>query len=88
MNPPANSLKAEVNHALANGIRRRGPDAVGVVLMGMARLVVAVSTLVILLLAGALFGYDITASHAFGATAVVAALNWLLASPKNAQSGR
>ncbi|HWN73939.1 MAG TPA: hypothetical protein VNN15_09055 [Solirubrobacterales bacterium] len=88
MSPPTNSLKAEVNHALANGIRRRGPDAVGVVLMGMARLVVAISTLVILLLAGTLFGYDITASHAFVATAVVAALNWLIASPKNAQSGR
>lgn len=74
MSPPTNSLKAEVNHALANGIRRRGPDAVGVVLMGMARLVVAVSTLVILLLAGALFGYNIPTSHALGATAVVAAL--------------
>jgi hypothetical protein len=88
MSPPTNSLKAEASHALASGIRSRGPDAVGVVLMGMARLIVTVSTLVILLLAGMVSGYDITASHAFGATVIVAALNWLLASPKNAQSGR
>jgi ribonuclease HI len=78
MSPSTNSIKTEVNHAVASGIRKRGPEAVGVVLVGMARLTVNVSALVILLLASAVFGYGITASHAFEFTAVIAALNWLV----------
>jgi hypothetical protein len=80
MTPPAGSIKAEVNHAVAKGIRRRGPDAVGLVLMGMARLVVAAVTLALLLAISSLSGNDLTALHFAGATAVAAAVNWLLAS--------
>ena len=77
MTPPAGSIKAEVNQAVARGIRRRGPDAVGVILMGMAKLLVAACALGVLLTAAALSGYDLTALHFAGATAVVAVVGWL-----------
>lgn len=78
MTPPAGSIKAEVNHAVAKGIRRRGPDAVGLVLMGTARLIVAATTLGVLLAASALSGNDLTTLHFVGASAIAAIVNWLL----------
>jgi hypothetical protein len=77
MTPPARSIKAEVNHAVASGIRRGGPGAVELVLTGMAKLLVAACALGVLLAAAALSGYDLTALHFAGATAVVAAVGWL-----------
>lgn len=90
MTLPAGSIKAEVNHAVAKGIRRRGPDAVGLVLMGTAMLIVATTTLGLLLAASALSGSDLTAVHFVGATAIAAVVNWLLVGPrdKGRSSGR
>lgn len=74
---PDQSIMAELNHALARGIRRRGPDAVGLVLIGMARLVVTTLTLAVLLVAAAIFGYNATPLGLAGATVVAGLLNWL-----------
>jgi len=77
MTPPAPSIKTEVNQAVAKGIRRGGPGAVELVLTGMAKLLIAGFALGVLLAAAALSGYDLTALHLAGATAVVAAVDWL-----------
>ena len=77
MNSQSGSIKAELNHAVAKGIRRGGPNAVELVLMGMAKLLVVASTLGVLLTAAALSGYDLTTLHFAGATAIVAAVGWL-----------
>jgi hypothetical protein len=77
MTSPGGSIKTEMNHAVAKGIRRRGPEAVGVVLIGMAKLLVAACALGILLAAAALSGYDLTALHLAGVTALAAVVNWL-----------
>lgn len=76
MSSQTESIKAEMNHAVAKGIRRGGPGAVELVLTGMAKLLVAASALGVLLAAAALSGYDLTALHLAGAGAVLAAVNW------------
>ena len=70
------SIKGELNAALIDGIRQRGPDAVGMMIMGIARLIIGVLTLGIVLGLGALFGYDMTAVHLTGATAVAGLVSW------------
>jgi hypothetical protein len=70
MSFPAGSIKAELNNAVVDGIRQRGPDAVGLVIIGLARLFVAAITLGVLLGIGAIFGYDMTAVHFAGLAAV------------------
>jgi hypothetical protein len=77
MSPPTESIKAELSHAVARGIRRRGPDAVGLVLIGMARLAITASTLAVLLVAAAAFGYNASGLGLAGATAFAGLLNWL-----------
>jgi hypothetical protein len=77
MTSPAPSIKSELNHAVAKGIRRGGPGAVELVLIGMAKLVVAACALGILLATAALAGYDLTTLHFAGVTAIVAAVGWL-----------
>jgi hypothetical protein len=79
MNPPAGSIKTELNDAVVGGIRQRGPDAVGLVIVGIARLIVGVATLGVLLGIGAIFGYDATAAHFAGLTGVSALVSWLVA---------
>lgn len=74
---PDQSIRAELNHALARGIRRRGPDAVGLVLIGMARLAITASTLAVLLVAAAVFGYNASGLGLASATVVAGLLNWL-----------
>jgi hypothetical protein len=77
MSSQTGSIKAELNHAVAKGIRRGGPGAVELVLIGMAKLVVAACALGVLLAAAALSGYDLTALDFAGANAVVATVGWL-----------
>lgn len=58
MNPPAGSLRTELNDALVGGIRQRGPEAVGLVLVGSARLFLAFLAVVLSQVLGvAVFGF-------------------------------
>ena len=79
MSRPAESIRGELGSALVRGIRRHGPDAVGLVLMGFARLLVGVVALGALLAAGAAAGCEITAAHFVGVTGVAALINLGLA---------
>jgi hypothetical protein len=77
MCPPAGSIRAEVNDAVVGGIRQRGPDAVGVVLMGVARLVVGVLTLMVLLGACSILGYEVTVLPFSGMTCISGLVSWI-----------
>lgn len=79
MTGPEESIRSEFASAITSGIRRRGPDAVGIVLVGVAKLLVAALAIAILLLASALSGYDMTAAHLAGATALIGTVHWLAA---------
>jgi hypothetical protein len=70
------SIKGELNAALIGGIRQRGPDAVGMVIIGIARLIIGAATLGLVLGLGTLFGYDMTAVHLTGATAIAGLVSW------------
>jgi hypothetical protein len=45
VNPPAKEIRLELADALAAGIRQRGPEAAGLVLVGGARLILGLATL-------------------------------------------
>lgn len=88
MNQPADSIRGELGNAVAVGIRRHGADAVGLVLMGMARLFVGVLTLAALLAGGAIAGCDMTAVHFAGLTGAAALLNLLVVGRSKFPGGR
>lgn len=75
MIPPTDSIREELSEAVRSGIRSSGPDAVGFILMGMARLIVGASTLGVLLGVGAVSGYDVRAPQFAGVIGAVAAIN-------------
>jgi hypothetical protein len=50
------SIRAELGNAVLDGIRERGAEAVGMVIVGLARVVVCSATLVAMLAIGAAFG--------------------------------
>ncbi len=75
MTPPE-SIKGELNAALIGGIRKRGPDAVGMVIMGIAKLIVGVASLGVVLGLGALFGCEMTPVHLTGATLIAGLVSW------------
>jgi hypothetical protein len=56
------SIRAELNDAVIGGIRLRGRDAVGLVLIGVASLLLVILSLGVLLIFVALFGIEITAT--------------------------
>ena len=87
MNQPG-SIKAELNEAVVCGIRQRGPDAVGLLLVGLAGLVVEAAALGVLLGISALFGHDINGVHFAGLTGIAALITWRLASWRPAPGGR
>ena len=60
------SIKAELGDAVASGIRRRGPDAVGLLLVGIARLIVVAATLAALLGLATAFGYEPSVAYLLG----------------------
>jgi hypothetical protein len=72
------SIKGELGDALIGGIRQRGSDAVGLVIMGIARLIVGVMALSALLGIGAVFGYEMTPGHLAGATAAAGLISCLM----------
>jgi hypothetical protein len=75
MTPPE-SLKGELNAALIGGIRKHGSDAVGMVIVGMAKLVIGVAGLGLLLGVGALFGCGMTPVHLTAATFAAGLMSW------------
>ncbi len=70
------SIKGELNAALIGGIRQRGPDAVGMVIIGIARLVIGAVTLGLVLGLSTLFDYDMSAAHLTGAAAIAGLVSW------------
>lgn len=56
MSRPTVSIRAELGNAVLDGIRERGAEAVGMVIVGLARVVVCSATLVAMLAIGAAFG--------------------------------
>ena len=79
MKPAAGSIKGELGNAVVDGIRQHGADAVGLVIKGIARLIIGATALGVLLVDSAIAGYDLTAAHFAGLTAVAALINWLFA---------
>jgi hypothetical protein len=78
MNPPAGSIRAELNEAVVGGIRQRGPEAVGVVLIGVAHLVVAFIALTVLLFATLVLGFEISAVPVLLMSALSGVVSWLV----------
>jgi hypothetical protein len=78
VNPPARSFRTELNDAVGGGIRQRGAEAIGLVIMGLARIAIAVPVLALLLLASRLLGVDVTALPFAGMTGISALVSWLL----------
>lgn len=78
MNPPAGSIKAEVGNAVACGIRERGPAAVGLVIMGLARLTIGLLTLFVLVGTSTILGYGMTPLPFAGMTGISALTTWLV----------
>ena len=62
MNPPPRRIRVELSDALVGGIRQRGADAVGLVIMALAYLTITVLILLVLLLVNSAFGIDRTAA--------------------------
>jgi hypothetical protein len=52
VNPPARPIRTELNDAVVGGIRARGSEAVGLLIIGLARVSIAVVALVLLAIAG------------------------------------
>jgi len=78
LNPPARPLKTELNDALVGGIRQRGPEAFGWMLVSLARIAITVVVLVLMLAASWAFGYDVTVLPFAGMTTVSGLVSWLL----------
>jgi len=71
MEPPARPIRTEFKEATIAAIRQRGPEAIGLLLIGLARLLLATAVLVILHVAGAtMFGFNLM-SVPFAATSVI-----------------
>jgi hypothetical protein len=77
MSQSSRSIKGELGHAVVGGIRQHGADAVGLVLIGLARLLVGVATLGALLAGGAIAGLEMSTTHFAILTGGAAFLNLL-----------
>lgn len=78
MNPPARSLKTELNDALIGGIRLRGPEAFGWMLVALIRIAITVIVLTLMVLASWALGYDVTVGPFAGMTTISGLVSWLL----------
>ena len=83
MNVPAGSIRTELNRAIVGGIRQRGPEAVGLILVGAARLLLAFLAVVFAqALSVAVFGLgvasmpSVTISVLSAAASVLATAAW------------
>jgi hypothetical protein len=61
--PPTRAIRAELVEVIAEGIRQHGPDAVGLLIVGLARVIVGAAALTIVLGIGTIFGFDGVAAH-------------------------
>lgn len=71
-------LKTELNEALVGGIRLRGPEAFGWMLVALIRIAIIVVVLVLMLVASWVLGYDVTAWPFAGMTTISGLVSWLL----------
>jgi hypothetical protein len=77
MNPPARPLRTELNEALVGGIRQRGPEAFGWMLVALTRIAIMAIVLALMLIASWAFGYGVTAAPFAGMTTVSGLVSWL-----------
>jgi hypothetical protein len=78
MNPPARPIRTEFHEAVVGGIRQRGADAVGLVIMGIAYLLIAVLALGVLLFASSVLGIKQTALPVTVMTILSGLISWLV----------
>jgi hypothetical protein len=86
MNPPARPLKTELSEALVGGIRQRGPEAFGSMLVALMRIAITVIVLALMLIASWAFGYDVAVAPFAGMTTISGSVSWLLTRDRS-QSG-
>lgn len=72
-------FRVELKYAMVEGVRQHGPDAVGMLIVGLARLTMAVATLGALWLASSLLGLNTTAYSVIGMSGLSAAMGCLIA---------
>lgn len=78
MNPPARPIRTELNDAVVGGIRQRGPEAVGLLIIGLTRIVLAVLVLGVMLFASSVLGFNVTAVPFAAMSGLSAFLSWLI----------
>jgi hypothetical protein len=79
MNPPARPVRVEFHDALVGGIRQRGPEAAGLVIVGLARILIAAVTLALLLSVSVVLGLEFRAALPLASmTGASAGLSWLV----------
>jgi hypothetical protein len=76
VNPPARSIRTELNDALIGAIRQRGPEAFGMMITGLARLVVGAFTFAVLFGISRLADYQVTAFPFAGMASISAWVSW------------
>jgi hypothetical protein len=77
MNPPAGPLRTEVNDAVVGGIRERGSEAVGMLIVALARLVIGVIAFLVLCGISSILGVEVTTWPAAGMTVISGLVSWL-----------
>jgi hypothetical protein len=81
--PPSRSIRTEVTDAVVGGIRERGSEAVGLLIVGAARIATAVMALIVLVVASKLVGIEISAVR-FAVMALFSGLvSWLITPPRH-----
>jgi hypothetical protein len=63
---------------MIEGVRARGPEAVGLVIIGLARILIAVLVLGLLLIASSVLGINVSAVPFAGMTGLSGLLSWLI----------
>lgn len=77
MIPPARPLRTELNEALVGGIRQRGPEAFGWMVVALVRIAITVIVLVLMLIASLAFDYKVSAGPFAGMTTISGLVSWL-----------
>lgn len=76
--PPSRSIRTEVTDAVVGGIRERGSEAVGLFIVGVARITMAALALIVLIVASKVIGVEISAVRFALMTALSALVSWLI----------
>jgi hypothetical protein len=76
--PPSRSIRTEVTDAVVGGIRERGSEAVGLLIVGVARIATAVMALIVLVIASKLVGIEISAVRFAVMTVFSGLVSWLI----------